>query len=162
MHPMAMPHTAALALPVLALPGMFRKAARKSGACTEGDWRKREERVPKRQNAEEERRRILGAPSPAYGRKALARRPACAHGAAGSRLEFKTFGQLSSPAKGRGRPMAFGKMCCAMYMYTTVLVSIGCIIEGDNSEAGRLCIESKRSNLRGSLALSLLVVSIID
>ena len=49
--------------------------------------------------------------------------------------------------------MAFGKMCCAMYMYTTVLVSIGCIIEGDNNEMGKLCIESNWSNLRGSLAL---------
>ena len=79
-------------------------------------------------------------------------------GAAGSRLEFKTFGQLSSPAKGRGRPMAFGEMCCAMYMHTTTFVSLGCITEGDNNEMDKLCIESKRSNLRGSLALQLLVV----
>ena len=149
MHPATVPPATVLVLYMLVLPGMFAKAHAKNDACIEEEWKEREGRLLKRRKVEEERSRSRTATSPAFQRKILAKqRHACVHGVTGSPLDFNKKGQLYQAGDGRGRRKIFGKMCCAMQMYTTVFVSLGFVLKGDNFGMDKLHVESGKSDTR--------------
>ena len=115
------------------LSALFKKVEEKNSSLSPEEAKEREDRVRERFEAEDRGR---------FKHDAAKR---------SKRTILQKKGAIQKPngtllhAPGRGRPRVMGTVCCAMAMYTSVLIALGLTFEGETERLDKLHEDSRKS-----------------